>query len=204
MMSLSMKKLLAASAIAIALVLGLSQQSKAAPIVFTHVCTSLAACDNDADFAFSITLDSTVVSANGSYDTTSDGGAAFLGWTAASSVGNGFAIGGDLTDVVGADDGLTFVFDSASIPVSIVENVSAVTSFGFRNLGVGQVTYGDADRFTSRFDLAPIVGDSDRITPNWTAIPEPTTLALCGTGLTAIACARRRVRRTTCGTRQRL
>ncbi|MEM1141595.1 MAG: hypothetical protein AAGI88_03340 [Pseudomonadota bacterium] len=57
----------------------LTRPAAAAPITFEHFCVSLAACDKDTDFRFTITLDDSVVSAKGTYDTRDDSGTAFLG-----------------------------------------------------------------------------------------------------------------------------
>ena len=68
--------------------------ASAAPVTFEHFCVSLADCDNDAGFTVTITLDDGVVDPGGVYNTQTDGGAGFLGWTASSSIGNGFSISG--------------------------------------------------------------------------------------------------------------
>ena len=134
----------------------IASAAQAAPITFTHFCTSPAACDFDAAFAFTITLDSSVVSANGSYDTTPDGGAAFLGWTGASDVGDGFSIAGGFADIDGGNDGIEFGFDANSLIVSILR-VGANSILGFFR-PKGRIFFQETETFAARQDLLPVTG----------------------------------------------
>lgn len=148
--------------------------AKAATVQFDHVCTSPAACDFDDAFAFSIFLDASVVSANGSYDTSSDGGTAF-GWSAASSVGDGFFIFGNLFNIAPSSLELTFEFDSFGILSGIFGN-GPIETFSFFDLGFGTVVFDEISQsFVERiwFLDSDIVSDSTPIVANWAVVPIP-------------------------------
>ena len=175
----------------------------ASAATFQHVCTSLAACDDDVDFSFTITLDDSVVSANGSYDTTSDGGDALLGWTGSSSVGDGFVISGSLSDISGADLGLQFFFDDAGILSAIYEK-GAGDQFSFQEVDVGFISYFEGSQvFSIRAECPSVFGCNEmngtHIAANWTnapsAIPLPAGLPLILTGLAGLAGLRMRKKR---------
>lgn len=162
----------------------------ASAVTFEHVCTSLADCNNDADFSLTITLADSVVSANGSYNTTDDGGAAFLGWTGSSSVGDGFAISGGLADITHVSSGLTFLFDGSSILSGIIENGFG-TNFFFAG-SEGRIFFEENDTFLARTDLSPVaIADITPINANWqvatAAVPLPAGFPMLLTCLAGFA-----------------
>lgn len=161
-------------------------------VTFGHVCTSAAACDNDADFAFTITLEDSVVSNNGTYDTTDDDGAGFLGWSAESSVGDGFSISGGFAEIVGGTR-LIFEFDDLGVLSGILEAGGGV-SFTFLNAGVGRVGFLEPGNFNHRTDFDPSgVIDHTDIMANWALVadvPLPASLPLLLVGLFAFVATR--------------
>lgn len=162
----------------------------ASAITFEHVCTSLADCNNDADFSLTITLADSVISANGSYNTIDDGGTAFLGWTGSSSVGDGFDISGGLADITNIPRGLTFLFDDSSVLSGIVENGFG-THFFFAG-SEGRIFFEENNTFLARTDLDPVeIGHLTPINANWqvatAAVPLPAGFPMLLTCLAGFA-----------------
>lgn len=165
--------------------------SIASAVTFTHVCSSSLACDDDVGFSFSITLDDSVVVPGGTYNTSSDGGAALLAWRATSSVGDGFTISGAMAEVTGASK-LTFTFD-ASANLSGIEETGSGLVFAFENTGVGRIRFHEPTIFRDRTDYGPAYFfDGTDIVANWQAtpaVPLPAGLVLLLSGIGALAAA---------------
>ena len=191
------KKLaLAASVLGAALgTFALTNPALAVPVTFESVCVT--DCDGDAGFSLTITLDDSVIAPNGSYDTTSDAGAALLGWTATSDVGGGFSISGGLGDIVSASFGITFLFDASEVLTGVFDNGDTVLAFF--NDAVGVVGLREPNEIIGRQRLLnpgnSVVDDDDFFVSfqvQQTQLPEPASLALFGVGLLALGVAVRR------------
>lgn len=188
--------------------LSLVAPGSANAILFSYDCANPVDCDGDTSFSFQIELADSVVSANGGYSTGSDGGAGFLGWTATSSVGDGFSISGGFLDVLSADDHIGFSFDEDGIIDGIWDTVVATntgpfiggdTFLSFREFGVGQVFWQEDMSILSRIDEDPtFVIDSDPISLTWSrvdaSVPEPSIAILMASGLIAFGVVRRKAR----------
>lgn len=108
-----------------------AQFAHAEPVTFEAVCESPADCDGDSGFSLLITLDDSVL-ANTTYDTGTDGGAAFIGWEASSSVGNGFfSTSGDLSDITGLVGDLVFTFDIDGTLLTLFDSGDPSNAFEF-------------------------------------------------------------------------
>jgi hypothetical protein len=156
-------------------------------------------------------LDSSVVAANGVYNTSVDDGAGLLGWSATSSVGNGFSISGAFSEIGNLlASGMSLSFDAFGVLSGITNNSDrANTVFG--NAGVGKVVFRESAMINTRVDYdASFAGgsftDETNIHAAWTvadannrqapiaAVPLPAGLPLLAFGLSSLFLARRRRR----------
>ncbi len=191
-----MIKKLALSAAAALGVFALAGPALAVPVTFESVCVT--DCDGDAGFSLTVTLDDSVITPSGSYDTTSDAGAAFLGWTATSDVGGGFSISGGLGDVLASGSGIIFGFDAGGVLSSIIDNPNGQTVF-FSNSDIGLIGLAASNEIKLRerfLSSGNSVSDGDDFFVSFqvqqTQLPEPATLALFGVGLLGLGVAVRR------------
>lgn len=177
----------------------------AVPVTFEAVCLNPSDCDSDTDFSLTFTLDDSVITAGGTYETSSDGGAGLLGWTLSSSVGDGFSASGDLSNVSGAAPGLTFGFDSNSLLTGVSETGNLTDPFflvGAAGEGVFRLdNFPTGQTFvTARRDNSPTaVSDPTNILLSFqevTPVPLPASMPLLagGAGLMAFVTRRRRRR----------
>lgn len=147
-----------------------------------------------------------MISSGGSYATSSDSAAGFLGWSLSSSVGDGFSASGDgMTGIGAAASGLTFTFDSNSLLTGVFDTSDPTSAFwlrgvdgGFRflNLSFGEnPTYVDVRRDA---DAPGTVNDRSNIQLSFqqvsATVPVPASLPLLagGAGLLAFVSRRRR------------
>ncbi len=173
----------------------------ASATLFEFICDSPLNCDGDTNFSFTIELADSVVAPNASYSTGSDGGLAFLGWTATSSIGDGFSISGGYANITGKDPWIGISFDGAGHIDGMWDTDSLIEPFTgggsiltFNQTGVGLLDWDEGGFVTLRFDLAPppFGASSTNIYGHFESVPEPTTLALMGIGLAGIGWKRRK------------
>ena len=188
--------------------LSLVVSSSANAILFNYDC---GLCKGDTDFSFQIELAHSVVSANGSYSTGSDDGAGFLGFTASSSVGDGFSISGLYGDLLSINPSYVgFTFDDNGIIDGIWETDNVTNDPPFTGSGVilnfgnyeeGVIAWMESDwggTVESITSYNPIGHDGGGMGGHWTiveaSIPEPSVTMLLASGLIAFGVVRRKAR----------
>ena len=184
-------------------------------ILFSYTCFSVD-CDGDTDFSLQIELADSVVSPNGGYSTGFDGGAGFLGWSASSSVGDGFSISGQYSDILNVTAYLGFTFDDRGVIDGLFRTDSTsndplfltpeFTHIHFEIEGEGMIawhrdTWGAPGIIDERYDLSVPVegsGTDSQISGEWsivvTPVPEPSIAILIASGLVAFGVVRRKSR----------
>ena len=180
----------------------------ASATVFNFVCDTPSNCDGDTDLSFSIEIDDSVISANGSYSTGTDAGAAILGWTFSSSVGGGFLIQGAAADIFNGTPYVGFTFDSNSVLSGMfdTDKLTDIIIEGDELLIFGNASGTDTSmlwvesntifsRHGSRAQDGSYERDLTEITGHFIqveTIPEPSIIALISLGLLGFSIAHRK------------
>ena len=176
-----------------------------AAVVFEFDCSGPLGCFGDSGLVFTVELDDSVVSPNGSYNTDTDGGAAFRRFSIASDVDTGFSFTGGYHDISEIPQGVTFTFDRSGVLSNIIDNEPNGFMVQFGTVDQGLILWDESlPGIIARvppsqaFDQTPIPGSFQRTA----GVPVPATLALLTSGLLCAAAAsgcRRRAQRSYTG-----
>lgn len=174
-----------------------------ANVIYEFVCTSPLDCDGDTNFKVEFEFTDAVLSLGGT--TIEAANVAFVGWSVASSVGDGFVMSGTtFHNNFNTDIDFSFNSDASAIP-GLLDTASAAGVIEMWDGGItGFISIIEGDSFsyfiTQRRDITDsdpahdIVNISDIDGRFVRKLPEPGTLAIFVLGLAGLGFMRRRRR----------